>query len=302
MEEVREVQNIWAAETARALRSVRGIVLLGLYFFFSAVVLLVVGWITQAGSAQLSAQGVSPDQMGEVAVKAKQALLAGLFGADQELVEALGQLPLVIPIVFKVTLFFLPAYVVLMGFDQISGEIEPRSIRYLAIRARRSSILIGKYLSQATVLTGLILIVDALIFAYARLISPEFGAAVLFPALLRFWIAGAVFSFSYVALTTLCSSLFSMPAVSLIFNFFALFAFWLVDTAGGWIASYAQAAEGEAASRPWLSYISYLSPSAYSTNLVHPHLAPFAVSVSAYAVFAAVFLLAGYAALRARDL
>jgi ABC-2 type transport system permease protein len=99
-----------------------------------------------------------------------------------------------------------------------------------------------------------------------------------------------VFSLSYIALTTLCSSLFRSPAVSLVFNFIVLFTFWLMDVVG-------QAA----GSRP-LGSIRYLSPSYYSADLLHPRLSEFGVSGLAYAGFALLFLGGAYAVLRARDL
>ena len=59
---------------------------------------------------------------------------------DPAMMEALSRVPVLVLVVFKMTLFFLPAYIVLMGFDQVSGEVGPRSIRYVTVRARRSSV------------------------------------------------------------------------------------------------------------------------------------------------------------------
>jgi len=308
LEGIREIATIWSAELRRAVRSPRVIILLGLYGLFSALALFLVGWITSRVSAaaaeQLNAQSAPEGALDQAAANAKQALLSGLFDKDASLLEALSKLPLVIPVVFKITLFFLPAYVAFLGFDQLSGEIEPKSIRYLAIRARRSSILVGKFLAQATVVVGMILVIDAVIFAYARLISPDFAFGLLAPSLLRFWIAAAVFSVAYVALTTLCSALFALPAVSLIVNFFALFVFWVIQAVGSYLqdaAAMQAAAAGEEPSRPVLALVRFLSPSAYSTDLLHPEWARFGIGIGAYAAFSAAFLVLGWAILRARD-
>ena len=105
---LKEIAVIWSAETLRALRSARTLVLLGLYAMACLAVLLFLTLVT--GGSRVP-PGAMPD---------------------------LEQLPGVIENVFKVSLFFLPLYIALMGFDQISGEVGPRSIRYLTLRARRS--------------------------------------------------------------------------------------------------------------------------------------------------------------------
>lgn len=277
---------IWAAELRRAVRSGRAVVLLGLYSMFTALVLLVVGFITREMQGQVNDKLAGADA---------EALHLGVLGFltsnDTAMMEALAQVPIVVLVVFKITLFFLPAYIALMGFDQVSGEVGPRSIRYLTVRARRSSVLLGKFLSQATLLLGLVLVIDLAIFIYARILNPDFAFGVLALNLLKFWGATLVFSLAYVALTTLCSSLFRSPAVSLVFNFVLLFVFWLMDSVGRSVSD-----------ESVLRYLRYLSPSYYSGNLLHPRLAEFAVSGAAYAAFAAIFLFGAYGVLRTRDL
>ncbi|WP_240359481.1 ABC transporter permease [Pyxidicoccus trucidator] len=295
MDGLKETLVIWSAELRRAVRSGRAVVLLGLYSMFSALVLMVVGWLAAQVRAevnkQLESAGAGADASAQVGEEMRKGMLGFLTSNDSAMMEALAQVPMEVLVVFKITLFFLPAYVALMGFDQISGEVGPRSMRYLTVRARRSSVLLGKFLSQATLLLGLVLIIDLAIFVYARIANPTFGFADVALNLLKFWLAAIVFSLSYVSLTTLCSSLFRAPAVSLVFNFILLFVFWLMDTIGRWA--------GEESA---LRFLRYLSPSYYAGNLLHPRLAEFGASGAAYAGFATIFLLGAYAVLRARDL
>lgn len=292
---LKETLVIWSAELRRAVRSGRAVVLLGLYSMFSALVLMVVGWLAAQVRAevnkQLESAGAGADASAQVGEEMRKGMLGFLTSNDSAMMEALAQVPMEVLVVFKITLFFLPAYVALMGFDQLSGEVGPRSMRYLTVRARRSSVLLGKFLSQATLLLGLVLIIDLAIFVYARVANPTFGFADVALNLLKFWLAAIVFSLSYVSLTTLCSSLFRAPAVSLVFNFILLFVFWLMDTIGRWA--------GEESA---LRFLRYLSPSYYAGNLLHPRLAEFGASGAAYAGFATIFLLGAYAVLRARDL
>jgi len=289
LEQLNEVKGIWQAELQRALRSARVVVLLGLYGLFSLLVLLVVGTLSSALSKKLAEVGGDPRAAEAAFSEGRNAILAVLFSTgDPAILEALKQVPLVVLIVFKVTLFFLPAYVALMGFDQLSGDVANRSIRYLVVRARRSSVLIGKLLSQASLLLVLVMVVDLGIFLYAEITTPTFSISAAAVHLLKFWLAAIVFSSAYIALTSLCSALVRTPAVSLVLNLVALFGFWLLDVIG--------------AGDPSRDFLRYLSPSHYPNGLLHPSFAPFATSVLAYGAFAIVFVGAALLILRERDL
>jgi ABC-2 type transport system permease protein len=289
LEQLSEIKTIWQAELQRALRSGRIIILLALYALFSLIILVVVGTVANALVRQLGESGGDPRAAEMASAEGRNAVLSLLFsGGDLAILDALKKLPIVVLIPFKATLFFLPAYVALMGFDQVSADVVNRSIRYLTIRARRASILFGKVLSQATLLLGLVMAVDFGIFAYAKITNPDFPASTLGANLLKFWLAAIVFSSAYVALTSLCSTLVRSPAVSLVLNLLALMGFWFLDVIG--------------ATDPSREFLRYLSPSHYSNGLLHPNFASFAISVGAYAGFALVFLASAYLVLRARDL
>lgn len=291
MEDIKEIAAISRSELVRMLRSARVLVLFGLYSMFSVLVLLVVGSVAKAVRTSVNekvGQLGSDAGVQQAYAQARTGILGFLFSDEPAILEALKEIPLVVLIVFKVTLVFLPAYVALMGFDQISGELGTRSIRYLTVRARRSSVLFGKFLGQAVLLLGLVLVIDLGIFAYAKATNEDFTPAMLASALPRFWAAAMVFSLAYVALTSLCSTLFRSSALSLVVNLVGLFSFWLMDVVG-------RAESG-------LGAIRYASPSHYATMLLDPRVAQFAIGVGAYAGFAAVFLGAAYAVIRTRDL
>jgi ABC-type transport system involved in multi-copper enzyme maturation permease subunit len=295
---------LFGGEWRRNVRSARVVVLLLLFAMFTLLALLMVGAAANAVDRQITQQlsaGASPEAAARAMAQMRQGAIGFLFSNDPEAVAALSQIPLVILVVFRLTLIFLPLYIALMGFDQLSGEIGPRSIRYLLVRAGRSSILFGKFLGQAAVLVSLVLLIDAGIFAYARVTNPDFGVGLAALTLVKLWTAATLFSLAYLALTTLCSALFRTPAVSLVFNVIVLFAFWLMDVLGQRASLVAQLAGGEGG-RSALSYLGYFSPSHYATGLLHPAFSRFALSGAAYAGFTLVFLLAAYAILRERDL
>ncbi len=308
MEALRETATIGAFELRRTLKSARIVVFLSLYGMFSLMTLLIIGKILGAMKAsfdqQLADAGGTSDAAQAQLDQVRDGVLGGLLSSDEAMLAAFRETPMVILLVFKITLFFLPLYIGLMGFDQTSGEVGPRSIRYLVVRARRASILLGKFASQAILLLGMMIIVDLFVFGYAKYANPEFTMGDLVLTFFKLYFATAIFSLSYVALTALCSALFRTPIVSLVVNVMALLAFWLLNAIGSFGVVLVPLREGEKAGdivSP-LAYLRYVTPSHYATDLLHPSFSHFGVSALAYAGFTLLFLGAGYAIFRVRDL
>lgn len=303
MEALAQIGVLFGGEWRRTVRSARVVVLLLLFAMFTLLALMIVGAASNAVDRQLSAQlasGASPEAAAQAMEQLRRGTIGFLFSDDAAAIEALSRIPLVVLVVFRLTLVFLPLYIALMGFDQLAGEIGPKAIRYLLVRTSRSAILFGKFLGQAAVLVGLVLIIDTAIFTYARITHPDFGSGIAILMLFKLWAAATLFSLAYLALTTLCSALFRSPAVSLVFNVVVLFGFWLIDAIGQRAELLAQLNASETPSP--VALVRYLSPSHYAAGLLHPALSHFAISGGAYAGFALVFLLAAYGVMRERDL
>jgi ABC-type transport system involved in multi-copper enzyme maturation permease subunit len=287
VESIREISTVGRAELRRMVGSARTVLLLALYCLFSLLVLLIVGSIARAFNASVNQQ-MGAEANAQAIEQARRGILGFLFSGDTAILEALQDVPLVVVIVFKVTLFFLPVYVALIGFDQLSGELSQRSIRFLTVRARRSSVLFGKFTAQAMLLLALVLVVDLGVFLYAKATNEGFTGPMMIRNLPRFWLAAILFSLAYLSLTSLCSVLFRSPVLSLVVNLAALFGFWLLLVIGGADTS--------------LGALRFLSPYQYSNGLFHPGLSGFGISTAAYAGFAAVFLGAAHLVIRSRDL
>jgi len=306
LEGIREIGVIFTAEFWRTLRSARVVVLLLLYLMFTGITFLTFRWFANLSEqevekqiSKLKEEGADEDEVRakvkESTDKAKKEVISKVFGNDDEaMTEALLVMPLVVLVVFKLTLFFLPIYIAVMGFDQISGEVGPRSIRYLTVRSRRSSVMFGKYLAQGAVLALLMLVIDAALCVYGKASDADFSFAAMNLTLGKLWLSALVFSLAYLALTTLCSSLFRQPAVSLVVNFIALFGVWLM------------ALIGEAAKQMnehgVVQYVRYGSVWYYRTDLLHPHFDRLAAAGGAHLGFTLLFLGLAWLVLRRRDL
>jgi ABC-2 type transport system permease protein len=263
------------------------VVLLLIYATFTALTALVVGALTRGLDTQLDPAA---------AVEARSGLLGMLVGGDSETLRSLSELPLLVPLVFRVTLFFLPLYVTLLGFDQLSAEVGSKSVRYLVFRSRRASILFGKFLAHALVLLGLLLVVEVGLFLVGGMGRPLPDPAAYGSALLRFWIAAAALALAYLALTTLASAVTTTPAGSLFCNIGLLLGLWVLDVVGS-RAAFVHRLGGAAS---WMESLRWLSPSAYASGLLGPASATLG-SITAYAVFGALFLAAAWATFRVRD-
>jgi ABC-2 type transport system permease protein len=305
VEGLRETWVVAGAESRRTLKSARIIVLFLLFAMFTGLVTLVLGLISaqlQTQAATLTGEGTQQAQAAMDA--ARTGLLGFFFDWDRDFIESLEQLPLIVLLVFRVVLFFLPFYVAVMAFDQLSGELGPRAIRYLTVRSRRSSVLLGKFLANAALLALLVGLVNAGVFLYGYLTSDGFGGGALALWALRLWLAALVYGLAWLALTTVCSALFRAPVLSLVFNFFVLFALWLVDRIGSAFVERPLGPDGfpgPEQTTSWAAALRFVTPSHWSTGLLHPNLEPFAVSGGALLGFTLLYLLAAWAILRARD-
>ena len=282
-----ETLTVGRTELFRTIRNARVLVLLLLFATSTALTGLVVGLLTRG----LDAQGP------EAAAAASAGILGFLVGDDGAAFQRLSELPVLVPLVFRVALFFLPLFIALLGYDQLSAEVSTGSIRYLAVRSRRGSILAGKFVAQALVLGVLLALVLVGLFVAGAGLRPGVEPLSYAAAVARFWVGGATFAFGYLALTTLSSAVTSSPGSSLLCNVGALFAFWLLDGIG----NRAELVHRMGGPASWTEAVRWLSPSAYASGVLGSSTA-LLTSAAAYAAFGTVFLAGAWAVFRARDI
>lgn len=296
MEEYSDIVAIWRGELARALRSGWAIALVVLFLFGEGLLLMVVGFIT-GGMGQMGTAGAD-------VVATKKNLLTLLTNNSEVTIEAIAQLPAVLLVAFSATVLLVPLFIALMGFDQLAGEVGPKSMRYLIVRVRRTSIVLGKYLTQLTVLGGILVLCVVAIVGTAKGLEPSFSWADTLRWGLKLSVAMVVIGLTYAALTTLCSALASSGALALFFNIIALFAFWFVSVLAnrvrlpGSVALGLETLKEESA----LAYLRYLVPSEFEHRLLSPDALEYGTGLVAYVGFAFVFLGLAKLALARRDL
>lgn len=309
MGDLKEIAAIWRGEVTRALKSGRVVVLLILFVLFVSLALAVVGFINRQLNAtfesQVAAAGADVSAAKEQLVQGKKQFLSTFITDDEAMLDSLATLPLVLLVVFKLTLRFVPLFIALMGFDQLAGDVGPKSIRYLVVRVQRNSIILGKFLSQATLFALLLSVCTVLMVVVARLLNPDFAAADVAVWTLKLIASSLVLALAYLALTTLCSALVRQGGVSLVLNVILLFVIWFVALIGEAYRLPGQAAQGTldlVRDESAAGYVRYLSVWHFGQDLLHPHWGRFLTAGVMHVGFALVFLGLAEVAMRRRDL
>lgn len=298
----------------RATRSGRVVVLLLLFMMFVGLSLTIVGFLTSQLTAkaeeQAKAAGVdlNDEKVKTQFNEGKKQFLSVVISDDEEMLDSLLTLPVVLLFVFKLTLRFVPLFVALMGFDQLAGEIGPKSIRFLVVRIKRNNLILGKFLSQVTIFGALLAVCTLLMVLVAKALNSDFAAKDVAIWTLKLLASSFVLAISYLALTTLCSALVRSGAVALVLNIMILFGIWALAFAGEGFAfpGAAPAADGNMLAllkaESWAAYLQYLSVWHFGQDLLHPDAIRFAVAAVVHLGFAAAFLGLSQLAIKRRDL
>lgn len=196
--------------------------------------------------------------------------------------------PVLFAFLFKGTLLFLPVLILLIGFDQIAGDIQHRTIRYMAGRARRSSLVAGKALGVWGVITIMTLVLHLTVWTVMLIRGGDSPALVLSWGV-RLWLFTVASAGAYVGLTSLISSFFKTPIVALFVGVGVLFVLWLAST----ILGLSEATEA----------VTWAFPSAYESKLlVSPQPARIFGGVAALLAWGAAMVAGAAAIVSRRDI
>lgn len=306
MDDLSEIAAIWRAETLRSIKSGRALVLGILFLLFVGLSLTIVGFLSRSLMQQQPGLDLNGPGVAEQMLAMKKGILKVVVTEDEALLDSLAALPVVLLAAFKVTLRFLTLFIALMGFDQLAGEVGPKSIRYLVVRVKRSSIILGKLLSQITLFGALMTLSVVMMMVVTRVLNPEFalGDVALWTA--RMLLASFVLGIAYLTLTALFSSFVKQSVVALVLNIITLFVIWFVALIGERFRFPGEAvAEGSLAffkTESAFAYLRYLSVWHYGDDLLHPALGRFFSAALVHVGFALIFLGLAHLALKRRDL
>lgn len=240
----REVGLVAQREVLRNIRSTKGIAMFALFFLGGLVPAVV----------RLMLRKMAGDVSDEVVRATFQGYLAKQYDSEA-IAKHLSNAPPIVYFLFQGTLMFLPLLVLAVGFDQIAGEIQHRTIRYSAGRATRASLVAGKALGIWGVVAVMITVLHLTVWIVhlaqgGQSVGPLFswGGRMLFFSVAC---AGA-----YVGFASLMSSIFKTPIVALFVGAGTGFAIWLLNGILGYF--------------PTTEKLTWIFPNRYEKLLIEP--------------------------------
>ena len=240
---VREVGVVAQRELLRNLRSTKGIAMFVLFFLGGMIPAVVRVMVSKWA-------GEMPE---EVARSLFEAGLSRRYN-NEAIVKYLGSCPPILYFLFEGTLTFLPLLVLLVGFDQIAGEVQHRTIRYSAGRASRASIVTGKALGIWGVVATMISVLHLTVWVISLIQGAP--AAGVFSWGSRVLLFSVVCAGAYVGFASLMSSFFRTPIVALFVGAGVGFAIWLANAILGYF--------------PSTEKITWIFPNRYERLLIEP--------------------------------
>lgn len=201
----------------------------------------------------------------------------------------LDENPALLSAVLLIMLFASPFLVTMGAFNQFSGDVQTRGIRYQLLRAERTNIFFGRFLGAAlfTILVMALLIAIISLYIGLKLQIYEMGALVGWS--LRGFLALSLVCLPYVALCAWISSAIDSPFGSLTISSVIVGAVPLFALIGR---------------HTWepMAYVNYLLPWGVQNHLLHPSSLHLVGSVAACLGYTALFLLLGHRHFSKRDL
>ncbi len=197
--------------------------------------------------------------------------------------------PALLSAIFLVLVFGMPFAISFLAFNQVAGDIQTYSLRYLLLRTERSNIYFGRFLGTAAFSTAVIAIIVATITFYLGAKLRIYPTGALAGWAVCGFLALSILMVPYIAVCSLISASVDSPFLALVLAKVVIAGVLLL------------AVLGSLAWKP-AKYIKYTLPWGWQNHLLHPDPAHWGGAVAACLVYTAVFLMLGYYRFMRRDL
>lgn len=197
--------------------------------------------------------------------------------------------PALLSAILLVLLFGMPFVISFLAFNQVSGDVQTRGLRYLLLRAERRSIFFGRFLGVALFSTLVMAFIVATIVLYLGMKLRIYPAADLMVWAFQGFLALAILMLPYIAVCSLVSASVDSPFLSLILAKLIIAGVLLIAVIGGlaWAPT---------------KYILYLLPWGWQNHLLHPAPGHWLGAGLACLAYTGVLLTLGYVRFARRDL
>ncbi len=213
-----------------------------------------------------------------------------MIGGDEEHADfLLNRRPALVSAILMLLLFFLPFLICLGSFNQLSGDIQYKGLRYLLLRTERSNIFLGRFLGTVVFTLGVLALVLLVLFLYLAFKANYYPAGEVFLWLLQGFLALVLFALPYIALCAWISCAVDSPFVALVIcELLAIFPPIFVAIAS--------------AIEPNLHVLGWLLPWPFRYTLLHPNPLYWLLAVGDMLLFTSLFVFLGLRHFQKRDL
>lgn len=275
---VREVLVVAKDDVTSALRSLLALGALALYVGMNlavAVPSLAVAGMLREQFAERS--GTEQAVMGAASKVAWLGLYKFLTGAEAA-AQTMAEIPVQAVLTFWAAALFAPLLCLLIGYDAAAADVQSGRIRFLTVRCRRSSLVIGRWLARTLLAGGVVVVVTLGVYALmvARGEALPAGA---WRHFLRYGLMAAAVTPCWIAIATFASTVASTARGALMLSLLVML---------GLAIAGATESLGQA------------SPTFYKAFLYAPSTWP--IGVAAYAAFSCLFLALATLRLARRDI
>ncbi len=197
--------------------------------------------------------------------------------------------PALLSAIFMVLLCGMPFVISFLAFNQVTGDIQNHSLRYLLLRTERCNIYFGRFLGTVVFSSVVMAIIVATITFYLGMKTRIYPALALAGWAAHGFLALAILMVPYIAVCSLISASVDSPFLSLVLAKMTIAGVLLIGILG---------------SLAWkpARYLLYALPWGWQSNLLHPEPVHWLGAVLACLVYTGLFLMLGYYRFARRDL
>jgi ABC-type transport system involved in multi-copper enzyme maturation permease subunit len=197
--------------------------------------------------------------------------------------------PALLSAIFLILFFGMPFVVTYLAFNQLSGDVQSRGLRYLLLKTERGNIYFGRFLGTIMFSTLVMAFLIAVITFYLGMKLRIYPAMSLIGWSLYGFLALSLLMLPYIALCTIISACIDSPMLSFVVVNLIIPGVIIMAAVGGiaWAP---------------LKHINYLLPWGWQNHLLHPSPIHLLTALLGCLVYTAIFLIPGYYIFEKRDL
>ncbi len=209
--------------------------------------------------------------------------------ADPWAAFLLDERPALLSAIFLVQIFGMPLLVPFLAFNQISGDVQSRGLRYVLLRTERANIFLGRFLGTAVFSTLVVVFIVVTVTFYLGVRIKIYPAGSLAVWGLHGLAALVVLLLPYIAVCSWISTVVDSPFLSLVVANLVIGGLLLFAVIAGTLWEPA-------------IYLKYALPWGLQNHLLHPELSHSVGTALACLGYTAAFLFLGYRRFETRDL